>query len=394
GRLKRIRGLDPLHIVRFLDDFDCKGLLAIVHRNINPHTVMLMKQEDQQNFTVKLTSFNSAIPVGEVKSSSVKQLVGYRCPDVLVGLPISEAVDMWSVGAVLSTLFLGSPLFPQRCQYHLMKILVETLANPENELLSEGPNNQLYFKSTEHTWTLKLDPDVDSYEIKLFASLLKKMLHLNPESRISPSEALQHPFLFYSKEDNSSHDMVSAPSEAAASSSGDTVSPPDEGSESSASDEAAFLADAATSSTGDTVSAPSEPSESSTSDAAAVVADAAASSSGDTVSPPDEPSESSAILDTETTCAEEHPAESPEADLNESAVSSASPITVQTDLNDAVSADQGPAETPTTAELNGEVVAEAPDTRKAPRRPLKRVRRFFGRVFRSLCSCCSVQVTE
>ncbi|XP_051811727.1 mitogen-activated protein kinase 15-like [Acanthochromis polyacanthus] len=301
---------------------------------------------------------------------------------------------MWSVGAVLSTLFLGSPLFPQRCQYHLMKILVETLANPENELLSEGPNNQLYFKSTEHTWTLKLDPDVDSYEIKLFASLLKKMLHLNPESRISPSEALQHPFLFYSKEDNSSHDMVSAPSEAAASSSGDTVSPPDEGSESSASDEAAFLADAATSSTGDTVSAPSEPSESSTSDAAAVVADAAASSSGDTFSPPDEPSESSAILDTETTCAEEHPAESPEADLNESAVSSASPITVQTDLNDAVSADQGPAETPTTAELNGEVVAEAPDTRKAPRRPLKRVRRFFGRVFRSLCSCCSVQVTE
>lgn len=41
-----------------------------------------------------------------------------------MGLPISEAVDMWSLGGVLATMYLGSLPFPQRCQYYLVCNLI------------------------------------------------------------------------------------------------------------------------------------------------------------------------------------------------------------------------------------------------------------------------------
>lgn len=47
-----------------------------------------------------------------------------RSPDVILGLPIPEAVDMWSLGGVLATMYLGSLPFPQRCQYYLVCNLI------------------------------------------------------------------------------------------------------------------------------------------------------------------------------------------------------------------------------------------------------------------------------
>lgn len=47
-----------------------------------------------------------------------------RSPDVILGLPITAAVDMWSLGGVLATMYLGTLPFPQRCQYYLVCNLI------------------------------------------------------------------------------------------------------------------------------------------------------------------------------------------------------------------------------------------------------------------------------
>ena len=47
-----------------------------------------------------------------------------RSPEVILGLHISEAVDMWSLGCVLATLYLGSVPFPQCCQYYMVRNLI------------------------------------------------------------------------------------------------------------------------------------------------------------------------------------------------------------------------------------------------------------------------------
>ena len=40
-----------------------------------------------------------------------------RAPEIILGLPFNEAIDMWSVGCVIAELFLGWPLFPGSSEY-------------------------------------------------------------------------------------------------------------------------------------------------------------------------------------------------------------------------------------------------------------------------------------
>ncbi|XP_067467193.1 dual specificity tyrosine-phosphorylation-regulated kinase 4-like [Thunnus thynnus] len=273
--LKMIRGLDPLNVVRFCESFEYMGKMClafemldknlhellrerrgnplslqqirsiteqlvsalgalktvgVIHTNITPQNIMLVNQKETP-FRVKLIDFSSAIKAAEVKRGVIMQPVAYRSPEVILGLPISEAADMWSLGGVLATLYLGSMPFPQRCQYYLMKTMVQTLGQPEDQVLDDGTHTLLYFSqnqdSTKPAWRLKtadehkavtgfppqnhrgsstrfsslddlvmLYPEAEKIEERTeFVCLLKQMLCLNPHKRITPSQALGHLFV-------------------------------------------------------------------------------------------------------------------------------------------------------------------------------------------------------
>ncbi|KAJ0069984.1 hypothetical protein NL108_018685, partial [Boleophthalmus pectinirostris] len=38
-------------------------------------------------------------------------------PEIILGLPFCEAIDMWSLGCVIAELFLGWPLYPGASEY-------------------------------------------------------------------------------------------------------------------------------------------------------------------------------------------------------------------------------------------------------------------------------------
>jgi len=40
-----------------------------------------------------------------------------RAPEIILGLPFCEAIDMWSLGCVMAELFLGWPLYPGALEY-------------------------------------------------------------------------------------------------------------------------------------------------------------------------------------------------------------------------------------------------------------------------------------
>ncbi|XP_044229112.1 homeodomain-interacting protein kinase 2-like [Thunnus albacares] len=291
--LKMIRGLDPLNVVRFCESFEHMGKMClafemldknlhellrerrgnplslqqirsiteqlvsalgalktvgVIHTNITPQNIMLVNQKETP-FRVKLIDFSSAIKAAEVKRGVIIQPVAYRSPEVILGLPISEAADMWSLGGVLATLYLGSVPFPQRCQYYLMKTMVQTLGQPEDQILDDGTHTLLYFSqnqdSTKPAWRLKtadehkavtgfppqnhrgsstrfsslddlvmLYPEAETIEERTeFVCLLKQMLCLNPHKRITPSQALGHLFITMSlrgdDDDAISHETAS-----------------------------------------------------------------------------------------------------------------------------------------------------------------------------------------
>ena len=51
----------------------------------------------------------------------------YRSPEVLLGLPYSTSIDMWSLGCIIVELFLGLPLFPGTSEYNQVSRIVDML---------------------------------------------------------------------------------------------------------------------------------------------------------------------------------------------------------------------------------------------------------------------------
>ncbi|GAA6070786.1 homeodomain-interacting protein kinase 3 isoform X2 [Tachysurus ichikawai] len=41
----------------------------------------------------------------------------FVAPEIILGLPFCEAIDMWSLGCVIAELFLGWPLYPGALEY-------------------------------------------------------------------------------------------------------------------------------------------------------------------------------------------------------------------------------------------------------------------------------------
>lgn len=51
----------------------------------------------------------------------------YRSPEVILGIPYTSSIDMWSLGCIAVELFLGLPLFPGTSEYNQITRIVEML---------------------------------------------------------------------------------------------------------------------------------------------------------------------------------------------------------------------------------------------------------------------------
>jgi serine/threonine protein kinase len=183
---------------------------------------------------IKVIDFGSACRNLE-KSHSYIQSRFYRSPEVLIGLPYTKAIDMWSFGCVVAELFLGLPLFPGSSEYNQMTRIMETIGSFPEYMMTDGKYSHRYFKNEHGQYVFKsireyakeqnkhektsksyhssihLDslilkypfPSSLSYserqlEIRLRKELLdflKNILQVDPTRRMTPQEAMQHPFI-------------------------------------------------------------------------------------------------------------------------------------------------------------------------------------------------------
>jgi serine/threonine protein kinase len=62
-----------------------------------------------------------------------------------IGLPFSDAIDMWSLGCVAAELFLGLPLYPGSCEYDQIRYISQAQGLPAQYMLKSGPKTKKYF---------------------------------------------------------------------------------------------------------------------------------------------------------------------------------------------------------------------------------------------------------
>uniref|UniRef100_A0A8C5HA79 Protein kinase domain-containing protein n=1 Tax=Gouania willdenowi TaxID=441366 RepID=A0A8C5HA79_GOUWI len=158
---------------QLLETLQALQSLGVIHADMKPDNVMLINSEYLPN-RVKMIDFGMARHSYATRRGDLCQAISYRAPEVTLGLPYTESIDMWGLGCVLAFLYLGFSLFPVHCEHLIMRCIVETLGMPSRR---------------------QLQKDEQMKDRKSFIDLLKKMLRLDGEKRISPTEALQHPFI-------------------------------------------------------------------------------------------------------------------------------------------------------------------------------------------------------
>lgn len=69
-----------------------------------------------------------------------------RAPEVLLGLPYCEAIDMWSLGCVLAELYLGWPLYPGASEYDQIRYITQTQGPVPDHLMSAAAKTDRFYR--------------------------------------------------------------------------------------------------------------------------------------------------------------------------------------------------------------------------------------------------------
>nr|XP_009931539.1 PREDICTED: homeodomain-interacting protein kinase 4 [Opisthocomus hoazin] len=208
--------------------------LSIIHADLKPENIMLVDHM-RYPFRIKLIDFGSASIFNEVHHVKEPYIQSrfYRAPEILLGLPFCEKVDIWSLGCVVAELHLGWPLYPGINEYDQVRYICSTLGLPRSELLCAAQKTLCFFQWVPHptgSWQLRppgeelakpkerrkyvfssLDqlavvnirpvsyPSQEALaehcDLCEMVELLKRMLTWDSHERIVPSAALKHPFI-------------------------------------------------------------------------------------------------------------------------------------------------------------------------------------------------------
>lgn len=132
----------------------------------------------------------------------------YRAPEVILRIPYSEKVDIWSLGCILAELYTGEPIFPGNNEQEQLEYIMELGGIFPESMIDKSRKKEHYFASDYSPYLIE-DPVEgilripDSRSITqavpskdlIFLDFITRCLELDPETRFSAKQALKHPWM-------------------------------------------------------------------------------------------------------------------------------------------------------------------------------------------------------
>ncbi|PWN41835.1 kinase-like protein [Ceraceosorus guamensis] len=160
---------------QLLDSLTVLNEARLIHCDLKPENILL---KTLQTPSIKLVDFGSACHEKQTVYTYIQSRF-YRSPEVLLGLPYSSMIDMWSLGCIAVELFLGLPLFPGTSEYNQITRIVEMLGLPPSYMLDQGKQTSEFFNIAQDEWGRK------SYRLKSIDQYQKER---NPNPPEQPSK--------------------------------------------------------------------------------------------------------------------------------------------------------------------------------------------------------------
>lgn len=181
--------------------------LNIVHADLKPENILLA---DEDSFDVKVIDFGSSC-FRHGRVHTYVQSRYYRSPEIVLGLGYGCEIDMWSLGCIMVELLTGRPIFAAKNEKDLMLYMTEVLDIPPRYLLERASRTKDFFLRTATGYQSlrvvdrkgrKRMPNTRDLATQCckggsedFISFVRRCLSWDPQSRMTPEEALEHPFL-------------------------------------------------------------------------------------------------------------------------------------------------------------------------------------------------------
>ncbi|XP_077241069.1 protein kinase superfamily protein [Tasmannia lanceolata] len=190
---------------------------GVLHCDIKPDNMLVNEAKN----VLKLCDFGNAMFAG--KNEITPYLVSrfYRAPEIILGLAYDHPMDIWSIGCCLYELYSGKVLFPGPSNNDMLRLHMELKGSFPKKMLRKGAftdqhfDQDLNFHATEEDPVTKKTvkrlllnikpkdiaslitsaPGEDPKMLANFKDLLERVFVLDPEKRMTVSQALSHPFI-------------------------------------------------------------------------------------------------------------------------------------------------------------------------------------------------------
>ena len=177
--------------------------LNIVHCDLKPENILL-KHRDKCG--IKIIDFGSGCLEDE-KIYTYIQSRFYRAPEVMLGIPYTYSIDMWSLGCILAELYIGYPIFPGENESEQFLRIAEVIGVPPSIILEKSTRKAVFF---DKEGNLRIIPnsrgkirkpatkdleELIGSDAPLFTQFLMEIFQWDPEKRPNATEALNHAWI-------------------------------------------------------------------------------------------------------------------------------------------------------------------------------------------------------
>ena len=227
-----------------------------INQNTNSINNLSITSRMNKRVQIKIADFGTACTINKLEDHLYIQSLFYRAPEVIIGAgKRTEKIDVWSIGCILGELYLGTPIMPGVSGYdQLNKInvligecpqyMIEICKKRDKYFTKDNPNDNYRIKKPEEFYKEYQKEPKSEYQIPknmrsiddlinakdtiksknslhkslynssfsqnssitredsaAFIHLMKGMLQIDPNKRLSCKQCLKHPFLTKEKID-------------------------------------------------------------------------------------------------------------------------------------------------------------------------------------------------